>query len=77
MAVALPRGRMEVVEGECRGWVTSAPRGKGGFGYDPIFFVPQFGKTMAELEPEEKNRISHRVRALKKLKALLPEFLPY
>jgi XTP/dITP diphosphohydrolase len=75
MAVALPRGRMEVVEGECRGRVTSAPRGKRGFGYDPIFFVPQFGKTMAELEPEEKNRISHRGRALEKLKALLPEFL--
>jgi len=75
MAAALPRGRMEVVEGECRGWVTSAPRGKRGFGYDPLFFVPQFGKTMAELEPEEKNRISHRGRALEKLKALLPEFL--
>ncbi len=77
MAVALPRGRMEVVEGECRGRVTSAPRGKRGFGYDPIFFVPQFGKTMAELEPEEKNRISHRARALEKLKVLLPEFLPH
>ena len=75
MAIALSRGRMEVVEGECRGRVTSAPRGKRGFGYDPIFFVPQFGKTMAELEPEEKNRISHRGRALEKLKALLPEFL--
>jgi XTP/dITP diphosphohydrolase len=75
MAVALPGGRMEVVEGECRGWITSAPRGKRGFGYDPIFFVPQFGKTMAELEPEEKNRISHRGRALEKLKAILPEFL--
>ena len=77
MAVALPRGRMEVVEGECRGQVTSAPRGKCGFGYDPIFFVPQFGKTMAELEPEEKNRISHRGRALERLKVILPEFLPY
>lgn len=77
MAVALPRGRMEVVEGECRGQVTSAPRGKRGFGYDPIFFVPQFGKTMAELEPEEKNRISHRGRALERLKVILPEFLPY
>ena len=76
MAVALPRGRMEVVEGECRGRITSAPRGKRGFGYDPIFFVSQFGRTMAELEPEEKNRISHRGRALEKLKALLPEFLP-
>ena len=75
MAVALPHGRMEVVEGECRGWITSAPRGKRGFGYDPIFFVPQFGKTMAELEPEEKNRISHRAHALEKLKAILPAFL--
>jgi len=76
MAVALPHGRMEVVEGECRGWITSAPRGKRGFGYDPIFFVPQFGKTMAELEPEEKNRISHRGRALERLKVVLPDFFP-
>jgi XTP/dITP diphosphohydrolase len=75
MAVALPRGRMEIVEGECRGRVTSAPRGKRGFGYDPIFFVPRFGKTMAEFEPEEKNRISHRGRALEKLKVILPAFL--
>jgi len=75
MAVAFPRGRMEVVMGECRGSITSAPRGKRGFGYDPIFFVPQFGKTMAELEPEEKNRISHRARALEKLKVVLPTFL--
>jgi XTP/dITP diphosphohydrolase len=66
---------MEVVEGECRGRITFAPRGKGGFGYDPIFFVPEFDKTMAELDPEEKNRISHRARALEKLKALLPAFL--
>lgn len=77
MAVARPGGRMEVVEGECSGWITLTPRGKHGFGYDPIFFVPQFGKTMAELEPKEKNRISHRGRALERLKALLPEFLPY
>ena len=75
MAVALPRGRMEIVEGECPGWVTSTPRGKRGFGYDPIFFAPEFGKTMAELEPEEKNRISHRARALEKLKVILPTFL--
>jgi XTP/dITP diphosphohydrolase len=66
---------MEVVEGECRGSITFVPRGKRGFGYDPIFSVPEFGKAMAELEPEEKNRISHRARALKKLKALLPVFL--
>ena len=75
MAVALPGGKMQVVEGECRGWITFAPRGKGGFGYDPVFFLPELGKTMAELEPEEKNRLSHRARALEKLKAILPEFL--
>jgi XTP/dITP diphosphohydrolase len=75
MAVVQAGGRMEVVEGECRGWITFAPRGKRGFGYDPVFFVPEFGKTMAELEPEEKNRISHRAQALEKLKALLPAFL--
>jgi XTP/dITP diphosphohydrolase len=75
MAVALPGGKMQVVEGECRGWITFAPRGKGGFGYDPVFFLPEFGKTMAELEPEEKNRLSHRARALEKLKVILPKFL--
>ena len=75
MAAALPRGKLQVVEGECRGWITFASRGKHGFGYDPIFFVPEIGKTMAELEPEEKNRISHRAQALEKLKVILPEFL--
>jgi XTP/dITP diphosphohydrolase len=75
LAVAFPGGKLQVVEGECRGWITFAPRGKHGFGYDPIFFVPEFGKTMAELEPEVKNRISHRAQALEKLRLILPEFL--
>jgi XTP/dITP diphosphohydrolase len=75
LAVAFPKGKMQIVEGECRGWITFAPRGKHGFGYDPIFFVPEFAKTMAELEPEVKNRISHRARALEKLKLILPKFL--
>lgn len=75
IAVARPDGKMEVVQGECRGSITFAPRGKHGFGYDPIFWVPEFGKTMAELEPEVKNRISHRAKALEKLKVLLPELL--
>jgi XTP/dITP diphosphohydrolase len=74
LAVAFPGGKMQIVEGECRGWITFAPRGKHGFGYDPIFFVPEFGQTMAELEPEVKNRISHRARALEKLKLILPKF---
>jgi XTP/dITP diphosphohydrolase len=74
MAVATPSGRIQTVEGECRGSITFEPRGKYGFGYDPVFFVPEFAKTMAELEPEIKNRISHRARALEKLKPLLVEF---
>lgn len=72
MALAFPDGRMQVVHGECRGRVTFAPRGKYGFGYDPIFFVSELGKTMAELLPEVKNRISHRARALEKIMSLLP-----
>ncbi len=74
-AIASPQGKVQVVEGECRGWITNAPRGSYGFGYDPIFLVPEFGKTMAELPPELKNRISHRSRAFEKLRDILPDFL--
>jgi XTP/dITP diphosphohydrolase len=75
IAIALPDGKMRVVQGECRGTIAFAPRGKHGFGYDPIFFIPEFAKTMAELESEVKNRISHRARALEQLKLILPKFL--
>jgi XTP/dITP diphosphohydrolase len=75
MAVASPQGKVEVVTGECRGEIAFAPKGSRGFGYDPVFYLPERGKAMAELEPEVKNRISHRARALEKLKQLLPEFL--
>jgi len=75
VALASPNGRVEVVKGECRGAIALAPKGSHGFGYDPIFFLPQLGKTMAELEPEVKNQISHRARALEKLKSILPKFL--
>ena len=75
MAVASPGGKTEVVKGECRGEIALAPRGSHGFGYDPVFFLPEFGKTMAELAPEVKNQISHRARALEKLKQVLPNFL--
>ena len=50
--------------GECEGKIAYAPTGENGFGYDPVFFVEQFGKTMAEISPEEKNQISHRGKAL-------------
>lgn len=58
-------------EGVFEGLIAEAPRGTGGFGYDPVFFVPEAGRTAAELAPDEKNRISHRARALEALKAFL------
>ena len=75
MAVAAPDGKAETVVGQCRGEIALAPKGSHGFGYDPVFYLPERGKTMAELEPEVKNRISHRALALEKLKQLLPKFL--
>lgn len=73
IAVATPQGKVKTVEGECRGQIALAPRGRHGFGYDPIFSLPEMGRTMAELPPEVKNRISHRAKALEKLKQLLPK----
>jgi XTP/dITP diphosphohydrolase len=67
IVIATPEGRTNVCYGECRGIIALEARGENGFGYDPIFFLPEFGKTMAELPPETKNRISHR--ALAGLKA--------
>ncbi len=63
VAVAQPSGDVRTFEGACEGRVATAPRGSGGFGYDPIFFVPAYGKTMAQLPLVVKNRISHRARA--------------
>ncbi len=63
VAVARPGGEVRVFEGTCEGAIARTPRGRHGFGYDPIFLVA--GRTMAELSPEAKNLISHRARALK------------
>ncbi len=59
--------------GECHGEINFAPVGKNGFGYDPILYIPEFKKTMAEISPEEKNKISHRAKALAILKEKLTE----
>jgi XTP/dITP diphosphohydrolase len=64
IAVAKPNGEVEFAEGNCYGEIIPEERGTGGFGYDPIFFMTELGKTMAELEMEEKNRLSHRARAV-------------
>lgn len=64
VVLASPDGREEVVEGVVEGIITEAPRGAGGFGYDPLFFYPPLGRTFAELDPAVKNRVSHRGRAL-------------
>ncbi len=60
-----------VVEGRCEGFIAEEPSGANGFGYDPIFYLPKYNKTMAEISQVEKNKISHRARALKKMKAVL------
>jgi len=63
-AVCTPAGDMHTAEGVCEGRITHTPSGDHGFGYDPVFLVLERGVTMAQLPPEEKNRISHRARAL-------------
>lgn len=65
IACRLPDGRTVAAKGSCEGVVAAAPRGQGGFGYDPVFLVPSLGKTFAELSAEEKNKISHRGAALR------------
>ena len=70
-AVATPSGKMEVAEGMLEGVIAETPAGTQGFGYDPIFVVPQLGKTLAQLAPGEKNRISHRARAFSKVREIL------
>ena len=63
IAVAQPGGPVQTVEGTCDGYISMEPKGLNGFGYDPVFYVSEYGKTIAELPPEIKNRISHRGRA--------------
>jgi len=71
IAIATPQGRAATCYGECQGMIAFEPRGERGFGYDPVFFVPDRGMTMAELPMEIKNRISHRARASQKVSNVL------
>jgi XTP/dITP diphosphohydrolase len=71
IAIAEPAGKVEICCGSCRGVIIDKPRGTNGFGYDPIFFIPELGKTMAELTMTQKNKISHRARAAEKARDIL------
>jgi XTP/dITP diphosphohydrolase len=72
VAIASPaREQVETVKGMLNGVIAQGPAGSGGFGYDPVFFVPEQGKTLAQLTSSEKNRISHRARAFAKAKTIL------
>lgn len=75
VCAALPEGRSLLAEGQCRGKIIPEERGEGGFGYDAIFLVAGQGRTMAELSMAEKNRLSHRARAVGGLKEKLGEWL--
>lgn len=71
VAVAGPGGELWVSHGSCQGMIAEAPCGDGGFGYDPIFIIPELGVTLASLPPSVKNRVSHRARALENAKPAL------
>ena len=73
IAIAVPGTDVKIADGDCYGEIIPEERGTGGFGYDPIFFMPELGKTMSELEMEEKNRLSHRARAVMNAMPILRE----
>jgi XTP/dITP diphosphohydrolase len=70
-AIALPSDGVRVATGQLQGVIAEMPAGSQGFGYDPVFFIPELGKTLAELSAEEKNRISHRAKAFAQVRKLL------
>jgi XTP/dITP diphosphohydrolase len=73
LVLLYPDGRVVLTEGFCEGEILREERGTEGFGYDPVFFVPEKGRSMAELSPEEKNEVSHRGKALHTMLELLKE----
>ncbi|MBI2329754.1 MAG: XTP/dITP diphosphatase [Chloroflexi bacterium] len=73
IAVATPNGEVALCCGECRGFIAFAPRGEQGFGYDPVFYLPDLDKTMAELPLEIKNQVSHRGQAARKVYQVLKQ----
>lgn len=75
IAIYTPDGKSFICEGECAGLISHRPKGKNGFGYDPIFFLPEWGKTFAELNLEIKNQISHRAKAFRKARKILVDLI--
>ncbi|MHB0997746.1 MAG: XTP/dITP diphosphatase [Armatimonadota bacterium] len=75
VSIAMPDGDIRTVEGTCEGVIAHEPKGDNGFGYDPIFYLPELGKTSAQLTKEEKNSISHRGKAMTAAKKVLRELL--
>ena len=71
IALAVPGGQVELCTGQCQGLIAFEARGEHGFGYDPVFYLPELGKTMAELPPEIKNEVSHRGQAARKVQRVL------
>ncbi|MDD5092912.1 MAG: XTP/dITP diphosphatase [Dehalococcoidia bacterium] len=71
IAIAFPDGKVELCQGECPGIIGFEPKGTKGFGYDPIFYMPEFAGTMAEISDEQKNRVSHRGKAAVEARRLL------
>ena len=75
VAIASPSGKTAVTEGTAEGLISTEPKGENGFGYDPVFYYPSLGRTFAEMTAEEKRAVSHRGKALARLKELISEFL--
>jgi XTP/dITP diphosphohydrolase len=77
IAIAVPRGPALIYEGRCEGVLTHEPKGENGFGYDPLFYYPPLKRTFAQLSTAEKNRISHRGKALAEVKAEFPKIITW
>lgn len=75
IALTAPDLALQTVRGECQGEILPQERGQNGFGYDPLFYFPELGRTMAELSMEEKNRLSHRARAVQAAIPIIRQFL--
>ncbi|MBC1499898.1 XTP/dITP diphosphatase [Listeria weihenstephanensis] len=75
LAIAIPDQTTQFFSGECEGSILTAPQGENGFGYDPLFYVAEFDKSMAEIAPEQKNKISHRAKALEKVSKNIDQLL--